>query len=297
MEILRTPEERFENLPDYSFKPNFLTVGDLRMHYVDHGYGDKVVLMLHGEPSWSFLYRHMITKVAKAGYRVIAPDLIGFGKSDKPTDPSIYTYQNHYNWLKEFIETLGLKEINLFCQDWGGLLGLRLVAFEPQWFARVMASNTFLPIGQPAPTEAFLKWRDFSRNSEQFDIGRVIQMGSASTLTEDVIAAYNAPFPDESYKVGARVFPSIVPIEFDDPEAEINRRGWEALRTFQKPFLTAFGDADPITRGGEKVMQKLIPGCQGIFHPTVNGGGHFIQEDKPDLMASLMINFIKATKS
>ena len=273
-----------------------MTLGDLRMHYVDHGYGEQVVLMLHGEPSWSFLYRKMIKKVAKAGYRVIVPDLIGFGKSDKPTDVEIYTYQNHYNWVKDFVTALNLKDINLFCQDWGGLLGLRLVAFEPQLFARVIASNTFLPIGQPAPTEAFLKWREFSKISEQFDIGRVIQMGAASELTNETVAAYNAPFPDESYKVGARVFPSIVPIEFDDPEAEINRQGWKELQAFDKPFLTAFSDSDPITKGGEKVMQKLIPGCKGMFHPTVSGGGHFIQEDKPDVLSSLITNLIKNTK-
>lgn len=296
MEILRTPEDRFENLPDYSFKPNYLTLGDLRMHYVDHGYGEQVVLLLHGEPSWSFLYRKMITKIAKAGYRVIVPDLIGFGKSDKPTDPGLYTYQNHYSWLRDFVNQLELKEINLFCQDWGGLLGLRLVAFEPQLFDRVIASNTFLPMGQPAPTEEFLKWREFSKTSAQFDIGRVIQMGSASQLSDETIAAYNAPFPDESYKVGARMFPSLVPIDFDDPEAEINREGWKALQQFERPFLTAFGDSDPITRGGEKVMQKLIPGCKGMFHPTISGGGHFIQEDKPDMLSSLIINFIKTTK-
>ncbi len=296
MEILRTPEECFENLPDYDFKANYITVEDLRMYYVDHGYGEQIVLLLHGEPSWSFLYRKMINKIAKAGYRVIAPDLIGFGRSDKPTDPDIYTYQNHYNWVKDFVTALDLKDINLFCQDWGGLLGLRLVALEPQLFARVIASNTFLPIGQPAPTEAFLKWREFSKRSEEFDIGRVIQMGAVSELAPETITAYNAPFPDESYKVGARVFPSIVPIDFDDPESEINRECWKQLQTFDKPFLTAFGDSDPITKGGEKVMQKLIPGCKGMFHPTVSGGGHFIQEDKPDLLSSLIVNLIKNTK-
>ncbi|MEQ9300174.1 MAG: haloalkane dehalogenase [Cyclobacteriaceae bacterium] len=296
MEILQTPEECFENLADYDFKASYVTLGDLRMHYIDHGYGEEVVLLLHGEPSWSFLYRKMIKKIAQSGYRVIAPDLIGFGKSDKPTDPDIFTYQNHYNWVKDFVVALDLKEINLFCQDWGGLLGLRLVALEPQLFARVIASNTFLPIGQPAPSDEFLKWREFSKTSEQFDIGKVIQMGSASELAPETIAAYNAPFPDESYKVGARVFPSIVPIDFDDPEAEINRECWKELQTFDKPFLTAFGDTDPITKGGEKVMQKLIPGCKGMFHPTVSSGGHFIQEDKPDLLSSLIVNLIKNTK-
>ncbi len=296
MDILQTPEEQFQNLPDYEFKENYVEIDEMRMHYVDYGESEQVVLLLHGEPSWSFLYRRMIKRITRAGIRVIAPDLIGFGKSDKPTDETVYTYQNHYNWLKSFIEQLGLSEINLFCQDWGGLLGLRMVAFEPQLFARVVASNTFLPIGQPAPSEAFLKWREFSKTSKEFDIGRVIQMGSASELSEEIIAAYNAPFPDESYKVGARVFPSIVPIDFDDPEAATNREAWKELGSFDKPFLTAFGDSDPITRGGEKVIQKLIPGCKGMYHPIVAGGGHFIQEDKPDLMTSLIVNLIKNTK-
>ncbi len=294
MKILRTPEDRFEKLPDFDFNVHYTTIDDLQMAYIDEGEGETV-LLLHGEPSWSFLYRRMIVKLKRSGYRVVVPDLIGFGRSDKPVEASAYTYENHVHWVLSFINQLELTNINLFCQDWGGLIGLRIAAFHQELFARIVASNTFLPTGdRPAP-EAFLKWQQFAKYAEHFDIGKVIQMGTVTELTEEEIAAYNAPFPDESYKVGARVFPSIVPTEKDDPQAQINREAWQLLSGFSKPFLTAFGDSDPITAGAEKVIQKLVPGCKGFYHPIISGGGHFIQEDKPDMLATIIHNFIKNT--
>jgi haloalkane dehalogenase len=295
VEVLKTPESQFGNIEDFDFSPHFTTVDGYELAYIDKGIG-PTVLLLHGEPSWSYLYRIIIKKLSKAGYRVISPDLIGFGRSDKPTDPSVYTYENHVKWIQLFIEKLGLDQINLFCQDWGGLIGLRLVAFESQRFSRVMASNTFLPNGQGTMPEAFLKWREYCKTVDVLDIGKIIQKGTVRTLTGGEIAAYNAPYPDESFKVGARIFPSLVPVEFDDPQAAINREAWKLLMKFEKPFLTAFGDSDPITKGGGVIMQKIIPGCKGLFHPTIAKGGHFIQEDKPEVIATILANFIKNTK-
>ncbi len=213
MKAIRTPEERFENLPDYNFQPNYLDVEDgLRLHYLDEGdKNGKVVLLLHGEPSWSYLYRKMIPVLAKAGFRVLAPDLIGFGKSDKPTEQSDYTYQKHIDWMKSFIQQLDLSGITLFCQDWGGLIGLRLAAEMDERFDRIMASNTALPIGNVEMPKSFLQWLEFSKSSPKFDIGRIIDKGTVSDMSDEEIAAYNAPFPTEEHKAGARIFPSLVP--------------------------------------------------------------------------------------
>jgi haloalkane dehalogenase len=290
--IIRTPEERFENLPEYNFQPNYVQITDeLRMHYLDEGKKySPVILLLHGEPSWSYLYRKMIPKLVGAGFRTIAPDLIGFGKSDKFTEQNAYSYQNHLDWLQVFIDKSNLQNITLFCQDWGGLLGLRLVAAQPDNFVRVVASNTTLPTGQFEMPKSFLEWREFSRTSEKFDIGKVVDMGTATELSEDVIAGYNAPFPSEEYKAGARIFPSLVPYLPDDPESLKNMKAWEILSEWNKPFLTIFGSEDTIMKGAEKLFKSIIPGCEGQLHGTLHAG-HFIQEEMGEELAEAVIAF------
>jgi len=296
MKSLRTPDSCFDNIPDYPFAPHYVIVGEnLRLHYVDHGQRDgQVVIMMHGEPSWSFLYRHMISNVAAAGYRVIAPDLIGFGKSDKPTETSDYTYTRHVNWMSEWFEHIDVKNAVLFCQDWGGLLGLRLVAKYPEHVAGVIAANTFLPTGDRDPGEAFTKWREFSKVVPEFPVGGIIRGATVKDLGEGVEAAYNAPYPDESYKAGARIFPSLVPTSPDMDGAADNVEAWKVLSAFNKPFLTNFSDQDPITKGGDKAFQKLIPGCAGQPHQLVEGGGHFLQEDVHEQLSENIIAFMKA---
>ncbi len=290
--IVSTPESRFENLPDYNFLGNYLGVEEgLKLHYLDEGNKkDPTVLLLHGEPSWSYLYRKMIPILLENDFRVIAPDLIGFGKSDKPIDRSSYTYQKHMDWLTVFIQKLDFKEIILFCQDWGGLTGLRLITEMEDRFSMVIASNTTLPTGNRPMPPGFLKWREYSQHSPGFNIGKVIDMGTIEPLSEEVIAAYNAPFPSEEYKAGARVFPTLVPIDHDDPESVKNRRAWEKLRQWHKPFLTIFGDEDDIMIGAEKAFQKLVPGAQGQNH-TILKAKHFIQEEKGKELAELIAAF------
>ncbi len=301
MKALRTPEDRFKDLPGYPFEPHYVDVpdgegGTLRMHYVDEGPRDRaVVLLLHGEPSWSYLYRKMIPPLVEAGHRVIAPDLIGFGRSDKPSEKSDYTYQRHVDWVTSFISQLGLKDITYFGQDWGALIGLRIVGGHPELFKRVIIGNGGLPTGDQGANEAFLRWQKFSQESPAFDIGRVVQGGTVTTLSDEVVAAYNAPFPDDSYKAGARIFPTLVPTSPDNPAAPANRKAWENLSKFDRPFLTTFSDSDPIMRGGDRVLQKLIPGTQGQPHVTIEGGGHFLQEDKGEELAKVVIEFVKGT--
>jgi haloalkane dehalogenase len=301
MKHLRTPEACFANLPDFSFRPNYLMVdntegGALRMHYVDEGEPDaQTVLMLHGEPSWGFLYRKMIPILVGEGYRTVVPDLIGFGRSDKPAQRSDYTYQRHVDWIRSVLVQLEMKDITLVCQDWGGLIGLRLVGEHPALFARVVAANTMLPTGDHAPGEAFLKWQNYSQTTTRFGIGTIIQRSTTTDLSPEVIAAYDAPFPDESYKEGARQFPMLVPISPNDPAAPANRKAWENLRRYRKPFLTAFSDKDPITAGGEAVLQKLIPGCLGQPHTTIKNAGHFLQEDQGEQLAQVVADFMRTT--
>lgn len=299
MKALRTPDERFANLPGYAFAPHYLMVddtegGQLRLHYLDEGRKDApVVLMLHGEPSWSYLYRKMIPIVVTAGYRVIAPDLIGFGRSDKPTQRSDYTYQRHVDWIREVLIQLELSDITLVCQDWGGLIGLRLVGEHPEKFARVVAANTMLPTGDHHPGEAFLKWQTLSQTIPEFFVGRLIQGACTTQLTPEIIAAYDAPFPDESYKEGARQFPMLVPVSPNDPASIPNRKAWEILMQFRKPFLTAFSDKDPITAAAGPVLRKLIPGCEGQAHTTIENGGHFLQEDQGEKLAEVVVAFMQ----
>jgi len=297
MEITRTPDERFTVLQGFPFEPRYVEIDHqgtkLRMHYVDEGdRSSDPVLMLHGEPSWSYLYRKMIPIIRDAGHRCVAPDLIGFGRSDKLIRREDYSYQFHVDLLTAFIEALDLKRITLVCQDWGGLLGLRIAAEHPDRFARIVAANTFLPTGDQKPSEGFLRWQQYSQTVENFHVGGIIKGGCATELSPEVIAAYNAPFPDDSYKAGARQFPVLVPTRPDDPAAEPNRRAWEVLKQWQKPFLTAFSDQDPVTAGADKVLQKLIPGCAGQPHTTITGGGHFLQEDKGEELARVVVDFI-----
>jgi haloalkane dehalogenase len=293
MDVLRTPDERFTNLPGYPFEARYVEVDGLRVHYVDEGAGDTV-LMLHGEPSWSFLYRRMIPIVADGGLRAVAPDLPGFGRSDKPARREDYTYQRHVDWMRGVIEALDLRGITLVCQDWGGLIGLRLVAEDPDRFARVVAANTFLPTGDRPPGEAFLRWREFSQKTPEFPVGRIVSGGCVRPVADDVVAAYDAPFPDDTYKAGARQFPLLVPIDPDDPAAAANRKAWDVLSQWTKPFLCAFSDSDPITRGGERVLREAIPGATGQPHPTIENAGHFLQEDAGEALARVVVEFVSA---
>ncbi len=281
MDFVRTPDARFERLLDYPFDPNYVDVDGLRMHYVDEGPADaNPILMLHGEPSWSYLYRHMIPVCAAAGHRVIAPDLIGFGKSDKPTNINDYSYQQYMEWMQAFIDQLELNNITLVCQDWGSLIGLRLAAENPDRFQALVVGNGMLPTGDQKTPPAFHIWKNFALYSPWFPIGKIINAGSLRKLGPDELRAYNAPFPGKKYKAGARAFPRLVPVRPNDPASDANRKAWAVLERWEKPFLTTFSSGDPITRGGAAYLQKRIPGATGQPHITLKGG-HFLQEDSP----------------
>jgi len=295
MKVLRTPDDRFQNLPDYNFAPHYLDIDALRIHYIDEGPADAPpVLLLHGEPSWSYLYRHMIPPIASAGLRAVAPDLIGFGKSDKPAAQIDYSYEMHVSWMKQFLETLELTNITLVCQDWGSLIGLRLAAENEERFDRIVLANGGLPTGDQEMPKAFRIWRAFARFSPWFPIGRIVQSGTVSVLNPEVIAAYDAPFLDSTYKAGARAFPKLVPAAPDDPAAPANRAAWEVFRNWRKPFLTAFSNRDPITRGADKAFLQLVPGTKDQPHTVIRNAGHFLQEDKGPELARVVIDFIKS---
>ena len=307
MQILRTPDERFVGLPHFPFTPHYAEIasvsGDatsvpLRVHYLDEGPADAdPILLMHGEPSWCFLYRTMIPALVAAGHRVVAPDLVGFGRSDKPSEQSDYTYARHVAWMSELVfHRLDLQRVTFFGQDWGGMIGLRLVAAQPERFDRVVVSNTGMPDGTSAPTEGFLKWQKFSRESPVFPIGMIVNGGSTSELAPEVVAAYEAPFPDDSYSSAARIFPSLVPTSGDDPEAPANRAAWAVLEQFHKPVLCAFSDKDPVTAGGERTFLRRIPGTQGQAHLTIEGAGHFVQEDAGPQLAQVILAFIERTR-
>jgi haloalkane dehalogenase len=302
MKILRTPDDRFNKLPDYPFKPNYLVIKDrsedvdIRVHYIDEGAAaSQPVLMLHGEPSWSFLYRKMITPFVQASYRVLVPDLPGFGKSDKPAHRKDYTYARHVAWMQDWLCAMKLQNIVLICQDWGGLIGMRLVADEPHRFSRVVTTNTMLPTGDHATGQAFMKWQRFSQEVPVFPAGQIVNKGALTHLPDEVIAAYDAPFPDESYKEGARQFPVLVPTAPNDPESQPNRDAWKALMEFESPWLCAFGDSDPITAAAAPVIKKLIPGCKNQPHTTLRGGGHFIQEDCGDDLTRAVLEWLQGS--
>jgi haloalkane dehalogenase len=301
VELLQTPEERFSNLPDFGYEPRFAQVttegGAVRIAYVQAGPPvGAPVLLLHGEPSWSFLYRRVIRILAAAGLRVIAPDLVGFGRSDKPTDPADHTYGRHVEWMRAFaFDVLDLQDVTLVGQDWGGLIGLRLVAEQPDRFSRVVASNTGLPTGdQPLP-EVWWKFRRTVERAAVLDIGRLVQAGCITPLPDRIRAAYDAPFPDESYKAGPRAMPGLVPVRPDDPASEANRAAWQALRHFDKPFLVAFSDRDPITTGMAPILREWVPGARGLDHPTITGAGHFLQEDAGERLGEIIAGFVLQT--
>lgn len=334
MEFVRTPDERFADLPGWLYAPRYASVpdgeaGSLRMHYVDEGPRTAApILCLHGQPTWSYLYRKMIPLFVAAGRRVVAPDLVGFGRSDKPTRVTDYSYARHVAWLRAFVETLDLRGITLICQDWGGLVGLRVVAEAPERFARVIASNTGLPDAQGIPEAAapalralyaqlpvpltmgdvmqgfvaaakggapgFMYWQKHAAESPQFSPETVVRL-QCKKLSGEEAGAYAAPFPEERYLAGARRFPTLVPIIPDDPAIPDNRRAWEELRRFERPFLTAFTDGDPVTAGLHARFQEEVPGAKGQPHTTIPGAGHFVQEDAGEELARIALDFIART--
>jgi len=294
--VLRTPEARFAHLPDFPYSPHYTEVDGLRIACIDEGPREApVVLLLHGEPTWSFLYRKMIPVLVNAGYRAVAPDLVGFGRSDKPTEVGDYAYLNHVEWMKAWLKAYDLHEVTLFCQDWGSLIGLRMAAELPERFERIVLSNGGLPTGAQALPPAFRIWRAFSRFSPWFPIGRIVKAGCAQGLDDQAVAAYDAPFPSRAHRTAARVFPGFVPASSDDPEHARNEQAWQALRQWHKPFLTLFGTRDPITRGGDEMFQRAVPGAAGQPHARISGAGHFIQEDRGAEVAERMIAFMRAT--
>ncbi len=301
MKVLRTPDERFAGLADYPFAPHYLDVDSgegekLRLHYVDEGPREAApVLLMHGEPSWSYLYRKMIAGLVARGHRVVAPDLVGFGKSDKPAERADYTYERHVAWMSQWLEALDLQRITLFCQDWGGLIGLRLVAADPARFAGVIVANTGLPTGSGF-SAGFEGWLKFSQSVPELPVGGIIQGGTVNGIGDAVRAAYDAPYPDESFKAGARQFPALVPITPEHASVAENKAAWAALERFEKPFLTAFSDGDAITRGGEHAFQSRVPGAKDQPHVTIAGGGHFLQEDKPEELTAVIDSFVRSLR-
>ena len=297
MKALRTPDERFEGLPDYAFAPHYAEVraghaSPLRLHYIDEGPRDTApVLLLHGEPTWSYLYRHFVPALAAKGHRVLAPDLIGFGRSDKPVDRGDYTYESHVAWMSDWLVQLDLSRITLFCQDWGGLIGLRLVAAFPERFARLVISNTGLPEGE-AIGAGFEGWRDFSQATEPFKTGRVVNGGCLRELSAAEIAAYDAPYPDASYQAGERQFPLLVPISPGHASVAENRAAWKVLEAFDKPVVTCFGDGDRILGHLDAEFQRRIPGSRGQPHRRIKAS-HFCQEDCPAQLVALIDDFTR----
>lgn len=288
MEIVVTPPERFDGIPGFDFPHASVEVEPgLTVAHVDVGDG-PVVLLMHGQPTWSFLYRGMITRLVRLGHRVLAPDLVGFGRSDKPVDMTDHTYERHVAWMTAWLDAVDPDGVTIFCQDWGGLIGLRLLAAQPDRFSGLAVANTGIPTGDQRMPEAFVAWRDFVRNTPDFDCGRIVQGGTIRTLSEAEVAAYNAPFPDDSHRAGPRVLPSLVPTSPDDPSSEPNRQAWRALSAWERPTLTLFSDSDPITAGGELLFQSKVPGAQGQPHRTIEHAGHFLQEDAGDLLADTM---------
>ena len=302
MKALRTPDDRFTNLPGWNFEPRYTDVdagdgtGDtLRVAHYEAGPANaaETFLLMHGEPSWSFLYRHMVPGLVAAGHRVVMPDLIGFGRSDKPVALDDYTYERHVAWMLEWFDANNLDGLTFFGQDWGGLVGLRLVTARPDRFRRVAVSNTGLPLAGREPSDAFRAWQKFSREIPEFTVGKLVSGGCATKpLPAEVVAAYDAPFPDESYKAGARIFPSLYPDGDDHPSNIANKEAWAVLEAWTKPFLTCFSDGDPVTAGGQRAFERAVPGAAGQRHVIVEGGGHFVQEDKGPELAAILVDFV-----
>lgn len=294
-DAIRTPDQRFEHLEDFPFAPHYTSFNGLRIHYLDEGQvSDQPIFLLHGEPSWCYLYRRMIPILVAGGHRVIAPDLIGFGRSDKLLHREDYSYQFHVDAMNSFVRGLGVSNGVLFGQDWGGLIGLRVLADNPSLFSHLVVANTGLPTGDHKPSEGFLRWKHYSQTVENFHIGGILKGGCVSPLSEGAVAAYNAPFPDDAYKAGARVFPTLVPISPDDPASDANRKAWQVLQRWTGKVLTLFSDSDAVTAGGEKPFQKLMPGAQGQPHETIVAAGHFLQEDKGEEIANKMVAWLSS---
>jgi haloalkane dehalogenase len=301
MKLLRTPDDRFEGLPDFPFEPHYAELdGGIRVHHLDEGPRDAPpVLLMHGEPTWCFLYRKVVPTLVDAGYRVVAPDLVGFGRSDKPSETSDYSYARHVDWMAELLfGHLDLRDITYFGQDWGALVGLRLVAREPERYGRVVIGNGGMPTGEGTPTEAFLRWQQFAATVPELPVGHIVKGGCAQPVSDDVVAAYDAPFPDETYKAGARIFPSLVPTTPEDPAHDDQVEAWKVLSAFEKPFLCAFSDSDPITKGGERAfLNGRVKGAEGQPHTTIEGGGHFLQEDRGEELGRVIAQFIARTSA
>src|SRR6516225_11487913 len=297
MKVLRTPEERFAGLPDFGYEPRYADAGGMRLAYVEAGPpAGEPVLLLHGEPSWSFLYRKVIPVLAGAGLRVIAADLIGFGRSDKPAETADHSYARHVEWIRAFaFDALGLAGVTLVGQDWGGLIGLRLVAEHPDRFARVVAANTGLPTGDQAMPEVWLRFRDMVAKAPELGISRLVQAGCRTALANEVLAAYEAPFPDETFKSGPRAMPTLVPTRPDDPASAANRAAWQRLAAWDKRFLVAFSDSDPITGAMAPILKRTVPGAAGLDHPVIEGAGHFLQEDAGERLGTVIAGFVRAT--
>ena len=295
MEAVRTPEERFTDLPDFDFPARYADIGGLRMAYVEAGPPDgEPVLLLHGEPSWSFLYRKVLPVLAGAGLRAIAPDLIGFGRSDKPASVAEHSYARHVEWVRALaFDHLDLRGVTVVGQDWGGLIGLRLVAEHPDRFARVVAANTGLPTGDQPMPEVWWRFREVVLTSPALSVSRLVQSGCRTELPAEVLAAYDAPFPDESFMAGVRAMPRLVPTAPDDPATPANRAAWQRLSTWDRPFVVAFSDGDPITGGMAPVLRRAMAGAAGLDHPILAGAGHFLQEDAGERLGEVIAGFVR----
>jgi haloalkane dehalogenase len=297
-EVLRTDERRFDGLPDFPWRPRYSEVGGLRIARIDEGPRDgPTVLLMHGEPTWSFLYRKMIPVLLEAGCRVVAPDLVGFGRSDKPARAADYSYLHHVLWMSAWMEDLDLRGLTLFCQDWGSLIGLRMATHAPWRFDRIVLANGGLPTGTLPVPRAFHLWRAFARFSPWFPIGRIVRAGCAEGLRPDEVAAYDAPFPTRRHRVAARLFPTIVPTTPDDPERGRNEAAWRVLEQWDKPFLTLFSNRDPVTRGGHRIFHERVPGARGQPHAVTRGAGHFLQEDRGPEVARAVVDFIRSSSA
>jgi len=298
MDVLRTPDHRFSGLPDWPYEPHYTEVpdgdgGTLRVHHAEDGPADgPTVLLLHGEPTWGYLYRKMMPALAEEGIRSLVPDQVGFGRSDKPADRGDYSYQRHVDWMQGWLNATGPERLFFFGQDWGGLIGLRLVATDPERFAGLVVSNTGLPDGSGKPNDAFMAWQRFSQTAEEFPIGRIITGGCLSELPPEVIDAYDAPFPDDTFKEGARIWPTLVPTSVDDPAVPSNLAAWEVLSAYDRPVVCAFSDQDPVSRGGDRAFRSRVPGAVDQPHTTVEGAGHFVQEDQPGELVRILVDLV-----
>ena len=296
MKVLRTPADRFTDLPDFGYPPRYANVGDLRLAFVEAGPADgEPVLLLHGEPSWSFLYRKVMPVLADAGLHAIAADLVGFGRSDKPAETGDHSFARHVEWIRALaFDRLDLHGLTIVGQDWGGLIGLRLVAEHPDRFARVVASNTGLPTGDQPMPDVWLRFREVVRTAPALSVSRLIQSGCQTPLPPAVLAAYEAPFPDQAFAAAVRAMPELVPTYPQDPASEANRAAWRRLSAWDKPFLVAFSDRDPITGSMAPVLERAVPGAAGIEHPVLTGAGHFLQEDEGERLGAVIAEFVRA---